>query len=356
MDAIKLSNAFEKVMDSRFVLYGALTGGKNCFGYMKNLGLEDQIVGFVDSNPKKQGTQWCGRDVWSVEFIKEHPDLVVIVSSGFFGDILKTIRTAGCANLVYAYTPFRPLYELEETFAVDAEYIGSFYDLSDELTKSTIKALTYVRDSSNYKIQPIDDVMCVQMTPSYWCYDKASLEPYEALTICDAGAFDGDTLKQLFAAYADRIKKYYAFEPDEETFPSLVETISSMKLEKIVYPLQFGLSDKDELLRFSTDGIPLEHHISECGDAEISVKKLDSFKIDVEGKLCIKMDIEGFEMEALKGARSVIERYEPNLAICIYHKQNDVFKVPEYIKSINPKYNCVIRGGLHMVCYAACAG
>jgi hypothetical protein len=64
------------------------------------------------------------------------------------------------------------------------------------------------------------------------------------------------------------------------------------------------------------------------------------------------MDIEGAELKALAGARKTIESYRPELAVCVYHLNNDIYEIPRYIKSINPGYRCVIRGGLHMVCYA----
>jgi hypothetical protein len=66
------------------------------------------------------------------------------------------------------------------------------------------------------------------------------------------------------------------------------------------------------------------------------------------------MDIEGSELKALAGARETIKLFNPELAVCIYHLANDIFEIPQYIKSVNPDYKCIIRGGTHMVCYASC--
>lgn len=57
----------------------------------------------------------------------------------------------------------------------------------------------------------------------------------------------------------------------------------------------------------------------------------------------IKMDIEGSELVALKGAKRTICQYKPNLAICIYHKIEDFYMIPKYIKQIVPEYKLYVK-------------
>ena len=70
----------------------------------------------------------------------------------------------------------------------------------------------------------------------------------------------------------------------------------------------------------------------------------------------IKMDIEGSELEALKGSKKVIQRDKPRLAICIYHKPEDMTEIPLYIKELVPEYKLYIRhhsnAGTETVLYA----
>ena len=52
----------------------------------------------------------------------------------------------------------------------------------------------------------------------------------------------------------------------------------------------------------------------------------------------IKLDIEGAELETLKGAAGTIEKYKPQLAICVYHKNSDFWEIPRFLKELVPEY------------------
>lgn len=55
------------------------------------------------------------------------------------------------------------------------------------------------------------------------------------------------------------------------------------------------------------------------------------------------MDIEGSEMDALIGAEQTIRRNHPKLTICIYHSDEDMIRIIEWIHHIDPKYRLYVR-------------
>lgn len=57
----------------------------------------------------------------------------------------------------------------------------------------------------------------------------------------------------------------------------------------------------------------------------------------------IKMDIEGAEYNALLGCKKIIKEQRPKLAICIYHKPEDIIQIPSLILSLNEEYIFYIR-------------
>ena len=57
----------------------------------------------------------------------------------------------------------------------------------------------------------------------------------------------------------------------------------------------------------------------------------------------IKMDIEGSEIPALQGALQTIRRFRPKLALCLYHKWDDVLTIPRFIAELGIPYRFTFK-------------
>ena len=113
------------------------------------------------------------------------------------------------------------------------------------------------------------------------------------------------------------------------------------KLEGLVEFFNVGTSNKNETILLDEGSIGSSASRIGEGSIEAQTVKLDDV---VTGKVTfIKMDIEGAELDALHGATHIIQSQKPRLAICLYHKQSDMYDIPTYILSIVKDYKFVIR-------------
>jgi len=160
----------------------------------------------------------------------------------------------------------------------------------------------------------------------------------------DGGGFIGDTIKEFVLRSNGKFSHIFSFEPDKNNYIDLLAEVKKLNLKPDViscYPK--GLSSENKELRFLQKGIGSS--ISEHGTESIEVVQLDLFLSDTEkNKLTyIKLDIEGAELEALKGMKNIINKNKPKLAICVYHKLGDFWEIPLFIKSLNPEYKIFFR-------------
>ena len=153
----------------------------------------------------------------------------------------------------------------------------------------------------------------------------------------DCGCFDFNTSKILLSKC--KAEKIYAFEPDKKNLERIKMEVDKMKLSNVEI-IPAGMWSCNTTLFFNSQGSMMSR-IDENGEDEVEVRALDEV---VDGKVTfIKMDIEGAELQALFGAEKTIKKYKPKLAICIYHRLEDILEIPAYIHSIVPEYKFYIR-------------
>lgn len=159
----------------------------------------------------------------------------------------------------------------------------------------------------------------------------------------DAGAFDGQT-SAMFVQWAGKYKKIFALEPDPQNREKCKKTLEALDAEYEILP--FGAWDKPEQLSF-VSGLNGASHVGDDRQEDtekqiiVQADKLDDL---IHEKVSfIKMDIEGAEINALKGAEKTIKTYKPKLAICVYHKKEDIWEIPRLILSYVPEYKIYLR-------------
>lgn len=208
--------------------------------------------------------------------------------------------------------------------------------LYDDKSREIYKAMINYRVSQR---RPLAKSV-YSLKEQYFVKDIINLRDDEVFVDC--GAFVGDTIISLYAEAKKqnkKIKRIVAFEPEHDNFTILKKFFGK---NKCIYPIEAGVSDCDGELY--VHGSSTEACLSdkiETGSA-VSVRMIDNVP-ECRGATYIKMDIEGAEWAALHGAENTIKSNHPKLAICMYHSDEDMIRLIEYIHELVPEYKLFIR-------------
>lgn len=187
----------------------------------------------------------------------------------------------------------------------------------------------------------------------YFPKDLCALLPQEVFLDC--GAFDGDTAKLFIHESGGRFRKIIAFEPDPANFAHLEKNIKQMggAERQAISVFHAATGSRHARVRLLA-GVGKSSSVGE-GDVEVDCVALDDVLSD-PAPTYIKMDIEGAELDTLEGASRTIQEHKPVLAICCYHRQNHLWKIPLLIRALSSDYRFFLRPhDLEMwdlVCYA----
>lgn len=304
-----------------------------------------------DSDPEKWGKTFAGLPCISPEQLVAMRDrCAVFVTIGQFQPVYEFLTRSGFAsvNLIYKYD------------LVSSEYLAT-HD-SREIAVNLTAARRLLADRRSLKIfdSILDRVLGGRSDPSvmidicepdqYFPADIIKLTDHESFV--DAGAFNGDTVKDFVGRTQAQFDRITCFEVDRVNFNSLQETVRQLPCADRITTHNLGIWDCECDIAYSIDN--LQSTVGE-GEGSGHVVPLD----DVLGSQpvsYIKMDIEGAELQGLRGAERIIRTQEPRLAICVYHHIRHLWEVPLAIRELVPEYNIFLRHHTNLeyetVCYA----
>ena len=183
-------------------------------------------------------------------------------------------------------------------------------------------------------------------------FDLPQLEERKGLkeVFVDGGCFDGNSSLDFYQWCLAPGGYVYAWEPDAENRRKCKRILDENGIKYELIPK--GLWSEAKELKFEMDGS--SSRISEIADISIQVDSID--RVIQEPVTYIKMDIEGAEYQGILGAKEMISRFKPKLAVCVYHKPEDIWELPQLIRRINSEYEFYLRhysfGDVETVLYA----
>jgi FkbM family methyltransferase len=315
------------------------------------------VVAIVDDDPAKTGLVVEGVTIAPVQTLAALPKSTpVVIASHRVLRATQRLRGLGFTTVV----PFAML----QVLAPDVFSPHMFYDaLLDDLWthRADVQALhERLADDRSREVlaavigfrRTLDPAVLQPVLTEHDLYAPEGLFEFGSDEVyVDAGSYDGDTIRSFIGRVQGRFDDIYAFEPDPVTFEKLK---ANFRDEPRVHPFHAGLHSHGGSLRFRDDASRGAIFAAD-GEIEMPVTTID----DVLGDrrlTYIKMNIEGAEIDALKGGRNAIAKWRPRLAISVYHRASDLWRIPQLALELNPDYRLYLRqhdgGIIETVLYA----
>lgn len=160
--------------------------------------------------------------------------------------------------------------------------------------------------------------------------------PARGAVAFDCGVFDGGTA----TVFAGMGYKVYGFEMDKINYERTIKIAE----EKKFHLENLGLGSYKHIARYNAAGHSGSKLIANGKDT-VQITTIDAYAREhaLPSVDFIKMDVEGAELDILKGAKTSIARFKPILALSAYHKLDDFWTLMNFIKSIRPDYEFALR-------------
>lgn len=270
-------------MHKKYIIYGAGMFGKQVFHILQRDKAE--IIAFCDADSRKQGQKYCGLEILSPLHLDDYPDAIILLAVWNQSTTIKK-------NLL--------------KLGIKADRLMSCFPIEN-----------YV-DKNQY-------------------FDNEIIKFGEQEIFLDCGCYDFET-SQIFVQKCPAYKKIICFEPDQDNRSVILQKMKQLPEDKVQL-LPYGVWNKRDTLYFNGSGSSVM--ISKTNGQKAEVVSIDE---TIKDKVTfIKMDIEGSELNALRGAVKIITDNKPRLAISVYHKPEDIFEIPAFILNLVPEYKLYLR-------------
>jgi FkbM family methyltransferase len=345
--------------DTPIVMLGRSDFGAN---FMTALGERARLVNVVDDFRSHRGEQFHGVDIIStdrfLEMVKQDPDIVAVntcrydFSKRFFDDLCRN-HGIPCMNFEQGVRALGMNDTLDHRVADWGEVIAARCEEYLKLER---------RMADPYSVETLYAVLTFHLTCNPEWYLNVA-RPYSTLyfrtglfsfseheKMVDCGASIAESTTALIGVTQGRYDRSWMIEPDKinvATLQGFLRKYAGTAHEKklSLHPVAVGEHPAEvPFQHLGTHGgsvlPPAKAQI--CPPADyVRIQRIDDI-VDDQPTI-IKMDVEGFEMPALRGATGVIRAGRPKLMVSAYHRSTDLLEIPALVDSIAPDYKIGLR-------------
>ena len=344
------------------VIFGAGTMGQRALSALHSMGVHP--LSFADNNPALWGKSVAGIPILcpddAAELFGESALFFIAIrnENHWYRDTFEQLFQLGCARIsssepiAWRFPEKFPrflLYDLPHKMYEHAEEVAQAASLwADEESIAEYCAQIQLRAFGDPSA-----LSAPALCESYILPEVFQLGPEDVFLDC--GAFDGDTIRNL-VDHHEPFGRIEAVEADSHSFARLADFVSTLQpdIANRIRLHQCAVGGQLGTVRFDDTG-GVESKVSDDGKIVVDMVPIDVMFASKRVSM-IKMDIEGGEFDALVGAEQVIQRDRPILAICVYHSQQDIWRIPLLIRRLCPDHRMYLKAyrgdGIQTVVYA----
>ncbi|MDD7049836.1 MAG: FkbM family methyltransferase [Lachnospiraceae bacterium] len=359
---------------NKIVLYGAGSAGIAFLHYLRDAEIFPQF--FSDGDIDKHGKIVEGLEVISPESIvkKLGREALVIVTintdgktyckdfkkellEGGHQGVHKKLKELGCNNVI-DYTYFRRCYQLFSGEKYNLPACSDIYQILEQQDKIE-KVFSLLKNENTKSVflkilefRLLSDKVSIPTYSEKGMYFEYDLFPkIKDEIFIDCGACGGSSLKDFLKVNQAEFNAYYGIEPDIFNFKKLENYISNLSdSEKQKINIYNGAAyENNKGTYFYVLNGPGSFQ-ADTGTTFINTIKIDDL-LGKKNATYIKMNIEGSEVSALKGAEYTITTWKPRMAIMGYHKTSDFWEVPLLLRKFNEEYQLHLRSYMRNVAF-----
>lgn len=321
-------------------IYGMGDGALKIMAVFRKYGIA--VAGVFASDEFVRGHSFAGYRVHKLSEVEEMVDdfVIVLAFAAGYPELVEYIRTLSRKHTLYV--PDVPvigtgLFTYEYCLEHLNELNEVYRSLADDESRRVYLNVIQFKISGN--IRYLDAV-----TEDPENIYRQILKPTRNETFVDLGAYNGDTIRELLDHTNGKYFAIHAVEPDKKNYKKLLAYIENAGMKHVSAYECAAWSLDTELPFNSRTG---RNSVLSPDGQMMSARSVDSILQNQPATL-LKMDVEGFEREALWGASHTIIHHAPKLVVAMYHRNEDIFELPLLVKRLNPEYKLYIRHRLYI--------
>ena len=330
--------------NEKIAIYGTNKTAENIYEQIAKLRPDIQICFFISS--KKDNRMLKGLNIYSLEELEDKISTIdnVIIASYSARHLLKlAIQTFGIKKPILINKKMiisektinnKPDIDLlNKSLKIFKNYKDkNLYNFIAKARSNRKKYIDKIKKRFNSKYKNIIEIYPIEHYFEF--INKNAIK-----TVIDGGAYDG-LHSVMFTQEFPNCQKVYMFEPSYNAFKNNLIDFLIQKDQRISL-IEKALWNESKILEFR------EEFECKTGSSIVEVKpnikrpskiikipalKIDDFVQKIEEKIdFIKLDIENAELQALEGAINTIKKDRPQLAVSIYHSDDQFYNVPLFL-------------------------